>query len=97
MIINITHIICTEKIEEKLEVKHGVILKEVRQLLLGKPRVRFAEKGYVRDEDVYAAFGQTFAGRYLAVFFIYKPKQETAIIMSARDMADKERTRYAKK
>ena len=97
MIVKITHIVCTEKIEEKLEVKHGVTLKEVRQLLLGKPRVRFAEKGYVKDEDVYAAFGQTFAGRYLVVFFVYKPKQETAIIISGRDMTDKERKSYAKK
>jgi hypothetical protein len=40
----------------------------------------FAEKGYTADEDVYAAFGQTFDGRYLSVFFVYKPGTQAAII-----------------
>ena len=42
------------------------------------------------------ALGQTNAGRYLAVLFIYKKTKE-ALILSARDMAKKERRQYAKK
>jgi hypothetical protein len=39
-------------------------VREVRQVLLSKPRIRFAERGHVENNDVYAAFGQTFSGRY---------------------------------
>jgi len=72
-------------------------LNEARQALLNNPRIRFAEKGYIEGEDVYAAFGQTFSGRYLSVFFIFKPSNHTAIIISARDMSQKERKSYARK
>jgi len=66
-------------------------------VLLNKPRIRFAEKGVVENEDVYAALGRTYAGRYLAVFFVYKPGTATAIIISARNMTPKERKRYGEK
>lgn len=42
------------------------------------------------------ALGKTFAGRYLAVLFIYK-QSGAALILSARDMADKERKQYGRK
>ena len=47
--------------------------------------------------SVYAAFGQTFGGRYLSVFFVYKSDTATAIIISAREMSDKERRAYGRK
>jgi uncharacterized protein len=72
-------------------------MREVRQALLNHPRIRFAEIGYIQDEDVYAAFGQTFGGRYLSVFFIFKSGENIAIIISARDMRQKERKTYARK
>ena len=93
----IDFIICPEVIEEKLAKKHHVTLREVRQALLNNPRIRFAEKGYTQGEDVYAAFGQTFGGRYLSVFFIFKPSDKIAIIISARDMSQKERKAYGRK
>ena len=52
-------------------------------------------KGHYRGEDVYRALGQTEAGRYLAIFFIHKLTNE-ALILSARDMDDKERKSYAR-
>ncbi len=55
------------------------------------------EKGYTEGNDVYVAFGQTFGGRYLAVYFVYKPETRTAIIISARDMSAKERKAYGRK
>jgi len=93
----IDFIVCPERIEEKLRAKHHVTCREARQVLLSQPRIRFAEKGHTEGEDVYAAFGQTFGGRYLAVFFIYKPAAKTAMIISARDMSDKERKAYGRK
>ena len=87
-------IVCPELIEEKLETKHSVTCLEARQVLLNQPWIRFAEKGRVKGEDVYAAFGQTFGDRYLSVFFVYKPPVKTAIIISARDMSAKERKAY---
>jgi hypothetical protein len=66
-------------------------------VLLSQPRIRFAEYGHTAGEDVYAAFGQAFAGRYVAVFFVYKPETATALIISARDMSPKEQRAYGRK
>ena len=94
---NIDYIICPDSIEDKLESEHGVSVHEARQVLLNEPRIRFAEKGHQQGKDVYAAFGQTFGGRYLSVFFIYEPDNSTAVIISARDMSNKERKAYGRK
>lgn len=92
----IDEIICPDSIEEKLIVKHRLSVQEAEGVLFHARRIRFAERGYTPGDDVYAAFGQTFAGRYVVVFFVYKPATATAII-SARDMTDKERTAYGRK
>lgn len=81
---------------DKLVFKHHVETDEVEQTLENKPRFRFVEKGNKKGEDMYLALGQTNSGRYLAVLFIYKKTKE-ALILSARDMAKKERRQYAKK
>ncbi len=79
---------------EKLASKHQVIQEEVEQVFKSKPHFRFVSKGRRwKKEKVYAAYGQTEAGRYLTVFFIHKPGN-LALIISARDMDDKERKRY---
>lgn len=93
----IDFIICFDEIVEKLATKHNVTEQEARQVLLNNPRIRFAEHGNTEGEDVYAAFGQTFGGRYLSVFFVYKPSNKTAIIISSRDMSQKERKAYGHK
>lgn len=49
-----------------------------------------------RGEDVYAALGQTEAGRYLIVFFIVKARHH-ALVLSARDMTQSERRRYERR
>lgn len=89
-------IIWLDAIIEKLAVKHRVEANEVEEVLGNKPKFRFVEKGEREGEDVYLALGQTDAGRYLAVLFIYKPSAR-ALILSARDMADKERKMYGRK
>jgi uncharacterized protein len=84
-----------EEIVEKLEVKHQVIPEEVEQVFVQQPSIRRMNRGHYRGEDVYRALGQTEAGRYLTVFFIHKLTNE-ALILSARDMDDKERKNYAR-
>ena len=89
-------IIWLANIVDKLALKHRVHTDEVEQVLHNDPKFRFIEKGTRRAEDIYMALGQTDAGRYLAVLFIRK-KSKQALILSARDMARKERKQYAKK
>ena len=94
---NIERVVCSEVIADKLASKHRVSVAEARQVLYNSPRIRFAEKGRTPGEDVYVAFGQTFGGRYLVVFFVYKPNTATAIVISARDMTSQERRTYGRK
>ncbi len=89
-------IIWLRDIVDKLAFKHHVETDEVEEVLGGKPKFRFIEKGEREGEDVYLALGQTDAGRYLSVLFIYKRTKE-ALILSARDMARKERRQYGRK
>lgn len=89
-------IIWLRDIVEKLYSKHRVEPFEVEEVLNGKPKIRFVEKDEREGEDVYLALGQSDAGRYLAILFIYKAQHE-ALILSARDMASKERRQYGKK
>jgi uncharacterized DUF497 family protein len=83
-------------IVDKLAWKHQVDPEEVEEALKNQPKIRFVEKGERKGEDVYMALSQTEAGRYLAILFIYKKTKE-ALIVSTRDMADKERKQYGKK
>lgn len=69
---------------------------EVEELLGGKPKIRFVEKGERKGENVYMALGQTEGGRYLTVLFIYKQTKE-ALVLSARDMVSRERKMYGRK
>ncbi|MDQ2697153.1 MAG: BrnT family toxin [Pseudomonadota bacterium] len=63
------------------------------EVLENNPRFQRKEAGYRAGEDVYAAFGQTDTGRFLSVFFVYT-QGKRAIIVSARDMTQKERMKY---
>lgn len=90
----IDDLIWLEQFIEKLETKHGVYIDEVEELFANRPALRRIRKGRVPGEDVYRAFGQTYSGRYLAVFFIYKPGALSALVISARDMDSKERKSY---
>ena len=89
-------IVWLDSIVEKINTKHGVSQEEVRQIIKGRAVFRFVEKGYRRGENVYAALGQSGAGRYLIIFFVYKIDQRI-LILTARDMTIAERKRYEKK
>lgn len=86
-------IIWKERFASKIEAKHGVVPAEVEEVLLSRPHARRAERGRVRGEDLYAAYGRTHAGRYLVVFFVLK-RPGWALPISARDMSASERKRY---
>jgi uncharacterized DUF497 family protein len=49
----------------------------------------------VKGENLYAVLERTDGGRYLSVFFIMKKKKK-ALIITARDMRERERRRYGK-
>jgi len=91
--VKISGLIWLDEIIEKLEQKHRVQQAEVREIFASHPQFHFVEKGHRRGENVYAAFGQTHAGRHLIVFFVYK-KDRRALVLSARNMTRAERRRY---
>ena len=92
----ITGVVWLRSVIEKLAGKHQVSQQQVEEALRNRPRIRRIALGDVAGEDLYAALSQTDDGRYLIVFFIYKPNGE-ALIISARDMSPKERKSYGKK
>ena len=89
-------IIWLKEVVDKITSKHSVDMWEVEEVMERSPGIRFVESGDKKGEDLYMALGTTESGRYLAVLFIYKNTRE-ALILSARDMARKERKLYAKK
>ncbi len=92
----ITGFVWFDDIIEKLESKHNVQQDEVREMFANRPHFRRVEKGHRPGEDVYSAGGQTDAGRYLIVFFVFK-RDRRALILSARDMTRSERSRYERR
>lgn len=89
-------IIWLDDIVDKLAVKHDVDLQEVREILKGRPLFRRMERGHRPGEDLYGAFGQTEAGRYLVVYFVLM-KDGNALVVSARDMSSAERRSYERR
>lgn len=96
MALRIIDIIWRPEVVDKLDWKHGVSPEEVDQALFNQPLFRKLQKGHVPGEDVYVAFGQSEAGRYLSIFFIYKQSRE-ALVLTAREMDDKERRYYERR
>lgn len=92
---NIEGFIWFTDIVDKLENKHNVSIFEVENLFKGKPIFSKIEKGRIKGENLYRALGQIHSGRYLTVYFIYKKTNE-ALVISARDMSERERRYYAR-
>ena len=84
------------EIANKVATKHRVTPDEAEEVFFNNPKYRFVESGHRSGEDVYSAGGQTDAGRYLIVFFIHKA-DNTALILSVRDMDATERRRHERK
>lgn len=92
----ITGIIWLVDVLEKIESKHHVSDKEVEEVISKKPKIKKMQSGHFHGEHVYRAPGQTYSGRYLTVFFIHKLTGE-ALILSARDMDEREHKSYVRK
>ncbi len=93
---NIKSFIWLSDVIDKIESKHGVTVEEVEEAFGPSTIYRRGPRGRKRrGEDVYKAYGQTEAGRYLFVAFIYK-LDHRALILSARDMDERERDLYRK-
>ncbi len=91
--LKLQHVIWKDEVREKIAVKHGVTEPEVEEVLFSEPHIRLAEKGRVKGEHLYFAYGQTDSGRYLVILFIWKG-QGSALPISARDMTTAERRYY---
>ncbi|MFQ5801368.1 MAG: BrnT family toxin [Candidatus Methylomirabilales bacterium] len=70
--------------------RHGVLPEEVEEVFDFGPYLRKAKGG------LYAAYGQTDAGRHLVVFFRYRAKGVIRVI-TARQMTGRERSLYRKR
>jgi len=81
---------------DKLESKHGVTRVEVENVFTQKPLFSKIQRGKIKGENLYRALGQTESGRYIVAFFIYKTTRQ-ALIISVRDITDRERKYYARK
>jgi uncharacterized DUF497 family protein len=92
----VSGIIWLRDIVDKLLWKHNVTTNEVEEVFKHPPRYRFIESGDIENEDLYVALGRTEAGRYLIIFFVHKSTGE-ALVISARDMTQKEKKSYGKK
>jgi uncharacterized protein len=95
--LNITTILWLGEIADKLVWKHKVSREEVGEVFRSRSRrFRFIEKGFKTGDNLYAILGRTNSGRFLIVFFINK-KDGAALIISGRDMSERERIQYGKK
>lgn len=93
--VRIDFVVWLPSVIEKLDVKHGVAIEEVEQVFRLGPAFRRGPRGRRRGENLYLAYGQTEAGRYLFVVFILKANRR-ALVLSARDMTESERRMYRK-
>lgn len=71
---------------------HEVTSEEVEQVVFDNPSLK--RRG--RAKGIYNVYGQTDAGRYMAVFVKMKDER-TAFVLTARDMSDNERKQFRKK
>jgi uncharacterized DUF497 family protein len=91
--LRICDVIWLEDFVTKIADKHGIMIDEDEEVLFAPPHVRLAEKGRVEGEHLYVAYGQTAAGRHLAVFFVRK-SGGAVLPITAREMTRAER-RYS--
>jgi uncharacterized DUF497 family protein len=93
--VRVYEIIWKDKFVDKIERKHNISTNEVEEVIFANPHIRRAEKGKIKGEDLYAAYGKTETGRYLVVFFVCK-RNKAALPISAREMTISERRYYEK-
>jgi uncharacterized DUF497 family protein len=85
----------SQEILYKLDRQHDVDWEEVEEVFRGKPRMFRLEIDHY-GERRYLALGQTDAGRYLSVIFVFDVPNKAKVI-TARDMTIRERRRYRRR
>ena len=65
-------IIWLRKFADKLLWKHNITTDEAEEVFSNSPLYRFIERGDIDGENLYSIMGQTEAGRYLIVYFVYE-------------------------
>ncbi len=93
--IKIIEIIWLDSIIEKIRNKHNVTIAEVEEVFKNKPKFRRGPRGNYVKENIYYALGRTDGDRLLFVVFIFKRNNE-ALIISAREMDNKEKSLYTR-
>lgn len=93
--IKIIKLIWLNNIVVKIQKKHNVTLTEVEEFFQNKPKFRRGPQGNHIKENIYYGFGRSNANRLLFVVFVFKKNNE-ALILSARDMDNKEKSVYSK-
>ena len=76
----VSHIIWFDEIVEKIIRKHKVSQKEVKEVVESSTYFGFVERGYRFGEEVYLDLGQTKAGRYIIVLFVYKENNQALVL-----------------
>ena len=72
-----------------------VTVMEVEEVFKNKPNFRRGPKGNYVEENIFYALGRTDGNRLLFIVFIFKRNNE-ALIISAREMDNKEKSLYSK-
>ena len=85
-----------EEIVQKLVWKHSVETEEVREIFLNNPKFRFIEKGHRKDENVYAAFGQTDRGKIFVLLLRSQTRRSRSRFVSERYGRRGEKTLWQK-
>ncbi|RJQ31179.1 MAG: hypothetical protein C4589_02045 [Peptococcaceae bacterium] len=74
-------------------IKHNVTPEEVEEICFGIPVIIKSKQAPKGINTIYYALGHTESGRYLFIAFIYF-KRGRAMVVTARDMDQKERKYY---
>lgn len=93
--LQISQLVWNEHIIEHIA-RHNVLTEEVEEVCFGQPLIMKSKQAVKGVNPTYYALGQTEAGRYLFIMFIYF-KQGRAIIVTARDMDQAERKYYQRR
>lgn len=84
----IEKLVWNPRTQKKVAEKHGLSRWEVEEVFFGDYQIR-------RSGNLYYAYGQSAAGRYIFVVFLYLGR-DRAQVVTARDMTQKERRLYQK-
>jgi len=94
--LNITECLWLDQFVDKIIRKHNVYPEKVEEMFSKNPFIRKLERGHVKGEDLFVAFGTENSGRYLSALFVQK-KYRKALVISAKDMTKGERKKYGKR